>query len=133
MKKKILVIVLGIAALGFGIFYFAFIVPLNEMYREVRTMEINAVDLNRLEDGAYEGEYSYGSTLCKVKVEVKGHRIEDIIVLENGETKYAKKAEEVLERVKENQSPQVDIVSGATTTSKALLKAVENALSSGIK
>jgi uncharacterized protein with FMN-binding domain len=136
MKNKmsvILAVVFGIAALGFAILYFTLIAPLNEMYREVRTMEINSVDLNSLEDGTYEGEYSYGSTRCKVEVEVKGHSITDIRVLENEETKYAKKAEEVLERVKEKQSPQVDIVTGATTTSKALLKAVENALSSSIK
>jgi uncharacterized protein with FMN-binding domain len=42
---------------------------------------------------------------------------------------YGKKALPVLERVVAKQSPQVDTVSGATTTSKALLKATEHALS----
>jgi len=80
---------------------------------------------------AYQGQFSHSKTTCTVEATIKDHRIMEINVLENGRTEYAKKAEEVLERVKGQQTLKVDVVSGATTTSKALLKAVENALSSG--
>ena len=67
-----------------------------------------------------------------MEVIVRDHRIEGINVLENGTSEYAKKAEGVIGRVIELNKANVDVVSGATTTSKALLKAVEAALSSGL-
>jgi uncharacterized protein with FMN-binding domain len=136
MGKKIGIIVgivLGIAAIGFGIFYFSYLAPLNETYKEIRTMKIEEVDFGKLADGVYQGEYSYSSTICKVEVKVEGHSIKGIEVLSTGENEHAKKAEEVLDKVKKQQTLQVDVVTGATTTSKALLKATENALKKGIK
>jgi len=41
---------------------------------------------------------------------------------------YAKKAAAVIPRVIERQMPNVDAVTGATATSKAILKAVERSL-----
>ena len=51
-----------------------------------------------------------------------------IDVIKNRETEYAKKAEEVTKNIIRYQKLDVDVISGASTTSKALLKAVENAL-----
>jgi uncharacterized protein with FMN-binding domain len=64
---------------------------------------------------------------------VKSRRIETITVIKNRETHYARKAEGVITRVLEAQSPDVDAVTGATTTSKALLKAIENSLKDATK
>jgi len=136
MRNRIAIIIgalLGIAAIGFGVFYLSYLAPLNETYKEIRTMAINDVRMDSSKDGVYQGEYSYSSTTCKVEVVVKNHRIVEIRVLSSGESKYAKKAEEVLDNVIEKQTLQVDVVAGATTTSKALLKATENALKKGIK
>ena len=63
-----------------------------------------------------------------MEVLVKNHSIESIKVLQNGTSEYAHKAEGVLQKVLSAQSLKVDVVTGATTTSKALLKATENAL-----
>lgn len=41
---------------------------------------------------------------------------------------YREVNESIISRVVENQSLKVDVVTGATVTSKALLKAIENAL-----
>ena len=41
------------------------------------------------------------------------------------------KAEAIIDQVIQNQSLEVDAVSGATTSSKTILKAIENALQSG--
>ena len=54
--------------------------------------------------------------------------LEKIEVLKNVNNEYSLKAEAVLDRVIADQSLKVDVISGATTTSKALLKALENAL-----
>ena len=53
-------------------------------------------------------------------------------MLQNGtENKYAKKALEVVPLMMKKQSPKVDVVTGATVTSKALMKCVEKALNKG--
>jgi len=47
---KVLFLVLGIAAVGFGIMYFTYLAPMNKTLSEVRTMEINDVKLDALKD-----------------------------------------------------------------------------------
>jgi uncharacterized protein with FMN-binding domain len=70
------------------------------------------------------GRYRY-----QVRVRVKSGRIDDIEVLENGTNNdYAKKGLGVIPRMIEQQSPKVDTITGATVTSKALMKCVERAL-----
>ena len=98
-----------------------------EMIR-VRQMGIQNVDIKNVRDGEYMGSFSYGGFEYKVKTIVKGHSIEDIIILQNRDTKHSKRAEGVITDIIRLQTPNVDAISGATTTSKALMKAVENSL-----
>ncbi len=128
-KKGIIILVITvIVALLLAALLFLVIIP-ERSYKEVRQMTIHNVDLSRLEDGVYQGEYEYGNYTYKATVQIKGHRIEEIEVGHGNTGEYAKAAEGVLDRVITEQKLDVDVVSGATTTSKALLKAVENALS----
>lgn len=98
-----------------------------EMIR-VRQMEIQSVDIGRIEDGEYLGSFAYSGFEYRVKTIIKGHKIKNIDVLQNRDSKHARRAEGVLEEIIKRQTPDVDAVSGATTTSKALMKAVENSL-----
>ena len=98
-----------------------------ENYR-VRTMPIEDVSPECIPDGIYPGSFSYGGFAYAVEVGVAQHRIEWVEITRNRDTRYARKAERVVQNVIAHQSPDVDAVSGATTTSKALLKAVENAM-----
>ena len=100
--------------------------------KQVRNIPINEVDLSNVQDGSYKGDFSYGGFTYEVEVTVKEHRIDNIEILKNRDTKHAKKAEGVVEKVLNAQSLKVDVVTGATTTSKALLKAIENALKKGV-
>ncbi|BFN38338.1 FMN-binding protein [Fidelibacter multiformis] len=95
---------------------------------EVRTMEIQPIPLQAIPDGRYEGRFTYSNFEYAVEVLVENHQITGIRVLQNRTSDYAKKAEGVLEKVVKEQKTNVEAVTGATTTSKALLKAVENAL-----
>jgi len=95
---------------------------------EVRTMEIQPIPLQAIPDGRYEGRFTYSNFEYAVEVLVENHQITGIRVLQNRTSDYAKKAEVVLEKVVKEQKTNVEAVTGATTTSKALLKAVENAL-----
>jgi uncharacterized protein with FMN-binding domain len=58
--------------------------------------------------------------------------MKDVVLTRNRTTKYARMAEAVVKNILDQQKNDVDVVSGATTTSKALLKTVENALAKGL-
>jgi uncharacterized protein with FMN-binding domain len=84
--------------------------------------------LKQLPDGAYEGECTPGKLLSvRVKVTVQDGQIITVELLEhiNGR---GKGAEVLTTRVVLEQSLDLDTVTGATQSSKAILKAVENAL-----
>ncbi len=98
----------------------------------VRQMEIQNVDINGIRDGDYLGSFSYGGFKYEVKTIVGDHKIKDIMILHNRDTKYARRAEGVVSEIIKNQTPNVDVISGATTTSKVLMKAVENSLNTGM-
>lgn len=91
------------------------------------TMEIQDVDLSKIEDGYYEGSYEVFPISVKVNVTVKNHEITDIIILKhtNGQ---GGPAEKITEHIIKSQSLKVDAISGATYSSKVIIKAVENAL-----
>jgi len=63
-----------------------------------------------------------------VTVRVKDHRITDIDVFEARGGKYVENAEKVTRNILEKQSLDVDTITGATVTSRAIIKAVDNAL-----
>jgi uncharacterized protein with FMN-binding domain len=136
MKKKkayrIMCLIVGALLIGAGIFYFTYVAPAIEQQKAVRNMQIKEVDLSKIPEGAYRGSFSFNNQYYEVEVQVKNQAIESIKVLENGTGEYAKKAEGVLQKVLSAQSLKVDAVTGATTTSKALLKATENALNEAI-
>jgi uncharacterized protein with FMN-binding domain len=128
MKKRIVLSIVAVLLVVAACGYFLFYVPTMKKHMEVRDMVIGQINLDAIKDGSYRGEFSYASFTYIVDVTVSGNFITDIEVIQNRESSYAKMAEDVMINVIQAQSLQVDTVSGATTTSKALLKAVENAL-----
>ena len=96
--------------------------------KQVRALPIAEINFSNISDGTYRGDYSYGGFTYEVEVIVKNHKIEDIKMLKNRKTYHAQKAEGVIPKVLQAQSLNVDAVTGATKTSKAILKAIENAL-----
>ncbi|MBU1240442.1 FMN-binding protein [Myxococcota bacterium] len=66
----------------------------------------------------------------KLSVQVKGHRINHVEIHKHSTGR--KRSEQVLKRVVAAQSLKVDAVSGATASSKMLLKTIEKALLSAV-
>jgi len=90
-----------------------------------------ALDVSTLPDGAYEGTGSGFGGQLRVKVTVNAGAITNIVVLEDNDTpEYANNAFTLINLILEQQSLDVDVVSGATATSKGLLEAIEAALKS---
>ena len=89
------------------------------------------VDINDVKDGVYFGKEEAPLVSVEVNVTVKDKRIVDIALLrhENG---MGEKAEEMIPEMIKNNTSEVDIVSGATLSSKVIRAAVRNALSQGI-
>jgi uncharacterized protein with FMN-binding domain len=105
----------------------------SEAMLKVRKLPIDHIDLQAVLDGNYQGGYSYGNFSYGVEVSVTNHRITGISVTQNRKTSHAKKAEGVIKEIIDEQRNDVDAIAGATTTSKALLKAVETALGKGLR
>ena len=87
-------------------------------------------NLSLIADGVYRGNYDMASTPVKATVEVliQNHQIIRINILEHTRSPIGKKAERIIDVITERQSLDVDVISGATVSSKTLIKAVENAL-----
>lgn len=95
--------------------------------RQGAILAISNVDFSALPDGIYRGTYQGGRWTNTVEVAVLSGMIRSIRVIKDVQFQLDHVREQVLERIEE-QSTVVDAVSGATVTSKAYMKAVENAL-----
>jgi uncharacterized protein with FMN-binding domain len=92
-----------------------------------RNLPVNEINLESLDDGSYIGEVDYAYTY-KVKVSVEDHKIKDIKFIQNRDSHYARLAEGIKYKIINEQKINIDAVTGATTTSQIMLKAVEAAL-----
>ena len=92
-----------------------------------RSLPVSDINLETLDDGNYIGKAKYGFEYI-VKVHIRNHLIENIEILKNRSGFYARIAEGVKHKIIREQKINVDTVTGATTTSKILMKAVEDAL-----
>ena len=91
-------------------------------------LAINPVDLTAIEDGTYAGVYQAGRWSNEVAVSVADHQIANIAVVKTVTIDDPEMTSTIINNVIKNQSTTVDTVSGATVTSKAYLKSIENAL-----
>lgn len=107
--------------------------------REIAQMEIGQIDFSRLNDGTYTGEYTGKKSSMRnvaLQVTVQEGRVTGFTILRGALDNEGNPAElnngvtalAYLQTALEAQSLQIDAVSGATLTSKTLLKALENAL-----
>jgi uncharacterized protein with FMN-binding domain len=87
-------------------------------------------DLALKRDGTYRGNYDISGTPVNVVLDVtiQNHKIINIEILEHSCSPIGKKAEKITDQIIAIQNLDVDAISGATASSKAIIKAVENAL-----
>ena len=128
-----IVIGVTIIALAVGL-YFAgnYIFQLQEYKKRIADISISNVDLSTIPNGSYTGSYDAVMIGAKVQVDISDHTIKNISILEH-KNERGKKAEAIVNEIKSAQSLKVDTITGATNSSKVILKAVQNALNSGVK
>ena len=128
MKKKILIILLCtilFAVIGASLY-------LKTLVNDVNSITVSNLNMANITDGIYVGEYSITPVYVEVEVSVTEHKITNIKIIEH-ENGLGGKAEKIVDNVISRQSLEVGAVSGATVSSKCIIKAIENALQSGSK
>lgn len=125
-KKCILIVLWGVMlfAIGFGISFYR---GVGNKYDGVQNVPINEISLDNVEDGTYEGEYSYETLYAKVRVIVKNNDIKKV-TLEDFKSEKGDDAASIVDNIVNSQSIMVDDVSGATDSSRVIKLAVLNAL-----
>lgn len=102
---------------------------LGKMVRNVQNIPVFTPDLSEIADGNYIGEYSIAPVSVKVEVVIDKHQITQITILQH-QNGLGSAAESIVNDVTEKQSLEINAVSGATVSSKCILKAIENAIGS---
>jgi len=127
MKKYIIISIIAVVVVicAFAINYLK---GISDYKQKVNNIVIKNVDLNNKEDGKYIGEFDANVIYAKVEVEVKNKKISNINIIKHKNDRGAP-AEVITQNVVNAQSLEVDVISGATNSSKVILKAIENALS----
>lgn len=121
----ILICIISVIGISIGTKY---LLDVKKYKNEVADIQIKNIDMTKIPDGKYTGECDVNFIDAKVVVEVKNKKIINITLVKHKNGR-GKPAEKVVDEVKEKNSLQVDAVSGATNSSKVILKAIENALS----
>ena len=133
MKKKQLVTFILIAVLFIGIYFVGnYYSDLRTYRKQVNGININSINMMDIKDGTYTGSYEIMWISAIVEVTVYNNEIVGIELIEHKNDRGTP-AEIITTRVIETQSLEVDVITGATSSSKVILKAIENALKSGLK
>lgn len=127
--KKIILVAVSVMVLLVVIFGGKYLISVQKYKKTVKDIKISSVDLSKISDGKYTGSCDALYVAAEVSVTVKNHKITNIILLKH-KTERGKQAEIITDKVMKAQSLQVDTISGATNSSKVILKSIENALDS---
>ena len=125
--RKVIIIFLTIVfvlalVIGGGIIY------LNRGLDKVGKVEVKPINLATIEDGTYKGKYEGYRWSNELEITIKNHQIVKITVIDDVVFVKPEVSEELFARIIDQQNIDVEVVTGATATSKAYLKAIENGL-----
>lgn len=119
--------IIGIITAIIAVIIISITIFMNKGQNEVASTEINDINLSNVEDGKYTGSFDGYRWSNTVEVTVASKKITSITFV-TGQTFRIKEIEDTLiSNVIDKQSTKVDTISGATLSSKAILKAIENA------
>jgi uncharacterized protein with FMN-binding domain len=95
-----------------------------------KSLTITTPNYSHLADGTYRGAYNGGLVVAELAVTIDDGRIESVDLVKHDHGRGGD-AEKIVENIVAAQSLEVDVIAGATVSSKAILKAAENALRRG--
>ena len=123
MKRKLIKALVVLILLGAGGIAYQFY----QTKQQSDALTFEAVDMNRLQDGSYEGESQTGLVQVRLRLRIQNAAIQRIELLQH-DNGMGKDAERILEDIQKQNSTAVDDVSSATISSRAIRMAAQNAL-----
>lgn len=100
--------------------------------KTVKSLTYSDIAIEDIESGTYIGECNVDFIYAKVAVTMEDGAITQIEILEHKNERGAP-AERIIDDMIQQQSIDVDAITGATNSSKVIKKAVENALTKSKK
>lgn len=88
--------------------------------------------LEDLPDGSYRGQHDFRRWSNEVEVVIQDNEIIGINIIEDMRFVQDDVREELITRVKNNQTTDIDVITGSTVTSKAYLQAITTAINLGV-
>lgn len=105
-----------------------YVIDFMQYKNKIAETEVADINIENIPNGKYIGEYDVGYIYAKVQVIIKDGKISEIEILEH-RNERGQGAEQIPEKIIEQQRIDVDTVTGATNSGLVIEKACENALS----
>lgn len=95
----------------------------------IMMMSVVACSSSKTDNGTFVGEAEGKNGKIKVEVEIENKEIKKINVVENHESEFTKDVfNQMIQKIVEANSADIDVISGATLTSEAIIVAVADAV-----
>lgn len=127
MYKKIIIGIVCIALISGGILGGRYLYQTWRYKKIISEIVISNPNFSKLQDGIYKGSFDAIMIASEVSVTVEDNKIKEIKI-DKHKNERGQKGEAIIDRVIAAQSLKIDTISGATNSSKVLLKAIDNAL-----
>ena len=121
--KKLFYVLLGIVVLG----TIGCLSLTASMKKSLAKIENEDIDMETAEDGSFEGHSELGPVKVDVKVLVENHKLKRVELLRH-ECRLGHPADVIVDKMVEQNTWDVDAVSGATVSSGIIKNAVNKAL-----
>ena len=121
--KKFALVLAGLILSGFV----GFQVFSASIKKSLANIENTAINMNNVADGVYSGHSELGPVSVDVEVHVADHKLAKIDLVRHA-CGLGRPAEAITEKMVEQNTFDVDAISGATVSSEVIKNAVNNAL-----
>ena len=122
MKKALIIIFIVVLILFSGC------ILLSSLTKgDLENIQNAEIDMNNVNDGEYDGHSELGPVVVDVRVVVRSHRIDNVELVRH-DCGFGHKADVIVNRMVEQNTWNVDVISGATISSEIIKNAVNKAL-----
>ena len=119
----IIIVIMLIAITGTMIY----LIQVKNYQTRVENLTFSEIDLKNIPDGTYIGDCNVEFIYAKVEATILDGKITNINLLKH-KNGHGAKAESITNEIVSQQKIDVEVITGATNSSKVIKKAVENAL-----
>lgn len=131
-KSKIILAIMIATVIVAAISVLLYLNKVNNYKKTIEALSFSNINISQIADGVYLGECDADMVAAKVEITITSGEIKNIKLLEHKQDR-GDSAEAIIDTIIKEQQIDVDIIAGATNSSKVIKKAIENACLKGIK